>query len=99
MTGPPIRLASQVHMALPSLARFGRISQLLLVALVSQVSEELEQRSCPNQDEWPCPCWNSRRDRAHLDAANDRHEEIVSAHCHARGDDDDGREFLLDTLE
>src|SRR4029078_9971735 len=55
MTGPPIRLASQVHMALPSLACFGRIGQLLLVAFVSQVSEELEQRSCPDQDERPSP--------------------------------------------
>src|SRR4051812_38062482 len=79
MTGPPIRLASQLHMALVLLRAGGDLRQLFLVPAVRQIAEELEERGDADEDKRPCPGWHLYGDRAHIDAAHDRHDEVIAA--------------------
>ena len=86
-------------MALASRAWRRRVGHLILVPLVGEISEELEERGDADQDERPGPGRDLCSDRAHVDAAHDRRDEIVAAHRRARRDYDHGRELLLDALE
>jgi hypothetical protein len=40
-----------------------------------------------------------RGNRTHVDAGDDRREEVISAHCDARREHDRRRELLLDAFE
>src|SRR4051812_18417582 len=99
MTGPPMRLASQLHMALILLRAGGPLRQFFLVPAVCQIAQELEERGNADEDKRPCPRWHLCSDGAHVDAADDGHDEVIAADGSARRDDDHGRELLLDALE
>src|SRR3954471_13211535 len=99
MTGPPMRLASQLHMALVLLRTGSQVRQLFLVPAVRQIAQELEERGDADEDKRPCPGWHLCGDRTHVDAADNGRDEVKAADGCARRDHDHGRELLLDALE
>src|SRR5262245_13540212 len=77
ITGPPMRLASQPHMALSLPDRRRRVGQLGLVSLVGEAAQELEERGDGDQDQRPRPGWHLGGDRTNVDATDDRSKEVV----------------------
>src|SRR5262245_36585127 len=98
-TGPPMRLASQLHMALVLLRAGIHLCQLLVVPAVGKIAQELEERGDADEDDRPGPGRHLCGDRAHVDAAHNRRDEVIAADGYARRDHDHGRKLLLDALE
>src|SRR5262245_39423024 len=69
-TGPPMMLASQLHMALVPLGTGGRVGQFLLVPAVGKIAQELKERCDADEDDRPGPGRHLCGNRAHVDAAH-----------------------------
>src|SRR4051794_15955848 len=96
MTGPPMRLASQVHMALVLLRAGSHLRQFFLVPAVRQIAKELEERGDADEDKRPGPGWYLCGDRTHVDATDNGGDEVIAADGSTRRNHDHGRELLLD---
>jgi hypothetical protein len=77
-TGPPMRLASQLHMALVLLRAGIHLCQLLLVPAVGKIAQELKERCDADEDKRPCPGWHLCGDAAYVDAAHNRRDEVIA---------------------